>query len=377
VKLWLGSWAVIALALLAVGGAAAGAEQRPVLKIALTSGGEVTTSDGRVQCYARCKTRYRRGTILRLTAKPDENYRFDRWEGGCIGAARVCDVALDRALSVRARFVGAPAIVLLSVGGPGNVSSPSGLSCGAVANLCRLEAPYASSITLRPDPTSDGRFAAWDPDGPCAAAGVGPCTFQVQSLRTEVAAAFAHSTPQSGPQTLTVHVELPSGAQVTSQPAGIDCRPTCSAPFPSGTLVTLRMSTLDFWRPACYGELDRCLIVVDAPTDVTVILRPPTVPVFTPPRGQLQVTVSGGGLVGSSDGAIRCGWAPRAQTACSEEFALTSNRTVGLRARKQGRSRLFSWGVRCRGTNPRCTVTMSRVNEGVKQFPVAALFRRR
>jgi hypothetical protein len=137
------------------------------------------------------------------------------------------------------------------------------------------------------------------------------------------------------------------------------------------------MSTLDFWRPACYGELDRCLIVVDAPTDVTVILRPPTVPVFTPPRGQLQVTVSGGGLVTSSDGAIRCGWAPRAQTACSEEFALTSNRTVGLRARKQGRSRLFSWGVRCRGTNPRCTVTMSRVNEGVKQFPVAALFRRR
>jgi hypothetical protein len=368
---------VLAATLFLAAGATAGPEERVVLRLAVTSGGYVTTPGGRIQCYARCQTRLRRGAIIRLTAKPDTDYLFDRWEGGCIGAARFCDIAIDRAVSVRARFIGAPAVLLLSVGGPGTISSSSGLSCGALGGSCRLEVPNGSSVTLRPDPASDGRFAAWDPNGPCLGAGTGSCTLQVQSPRTEVAAAFAHSAPQPGPQTLTVHIEPPSGTQVTSQPAGIDCRPTCSAEFPSGTLVTLSMSTLDFWRPACYGELDRCLLVVDAPTDVTVILRPPSVPSFTPAQGQLQVTVSGGGLVTSGDGAIRCGWAPAAQTFCSENFSLRENQTRTLRAKRHGRTRFVSWGVRCAGKRPRCTVTMHRRNEGVKQFPVTALFRRR
>ena len=71
--------ALIVLALFAVGGASAQPEQRPVMKIEATSGGQVITSDGRVQCHARCKASYRRGTILRLTAKPDDNYLFVRW----------------------------------------------------------------------------------------------------------------------------------------------------------------------------------------------------------------------------------------------------------------------------------------------------------
>ena len=375
----LGWGALVALALLAVAaGASAGSEQRPVLRIAVASGGQVTTSDGRIQCSSRCSARYRRGAVLRLTAKPDANFLFDRWEGACIGAAPICDVALDRTTSVRARFVGAPALLMLSVGGPGTVTSRSALDCGAAGGACRAEVPFGSAVTLTPVPAADGLFRAWDGDGPCAAAGSGPCTLRVDSPRTEVAAAFGHSAAQPGPQTLTVSIEYPSGTRVTSEPAGIDCRPGCSASFPSGTLVTLRMTTLDFWHPACYGDLDRCLLVIDAPTEVTVRLRPPSVPSFTTPRGRLEVTVSGGGLITSSDGAIRCGWSPRAQTSCSEEFVLEPIQTRRLRARKQGRARFVSWGGLCRGAKPRCTVTMRRrSNKAVQPFPVTGLFRRR
>ena len=154
----LGWGALVALALLAVaGGASAGSEQRPLLRVAVVSGGQVTTSDGRIQCPGRCAARYRRGTVLRLTAKADANFLFDRWEGACIGVAPICDVALDRAVSVRARFVGAPTLLMLSVGGPGTVTSRSGLDCGAVGGACRAEVPFASSRDS--DPHADRRRA--------------------------------------------------------------------------------------------------------------------------------------------------------------------------------------------------------------------------
>jgi hypothetical protein len=369
--------ALIALALFAAGGASAQPEQRPVLKIAVTSGGQVITSDGRVRCHARCKASYRRGTILRLTAQPAANYLFVRWEGGCIGVAPICDIALDRAVSVRARFIGAEVALLLSVGGPGAVTGPSGLNCGGAEIVCGVPVRYGSTTTLTPVPSADGRFAAWG-DGPCAAAGVGPCTLRIVGPTTEVAAAFGHSSPQSGPQTLNVNVEQASSARVTSDPAGIDCRPTCSASFPSGTLVTLRISTDDYWLPACQGDLERCLLVLDAPTEVGVRPRPP--PPVPSPRleGQLQVTVSGGGFVNSSDDAIRCGWSQRVETKCGQVLRLFVPQTKRLRAKTYRPGRFFSWGGVCSRAKPRCTITMTRPrNDRVQQFPVTALFRRR
>lgn len=370
--------ALIALALFAVGGASAQPEQRPVLKIEVTSGGQVITSDGRVQCHARCKASYRRGTILRLTAKPDENYLFVRWEGGCIGVARICDIALDRAVSVRARFIGTWVGLRLSVGGPGTVTSRSGLNCGGAAGIvCGVGVRYGSTTTLTPVPSADGRFAGWG-DGACAAAGAGPCTLRMESANTEIAAAFGHSSPQPGPQTLNVSIEPGSSARVTSDPAGIDCRPTCSASFPSGTLVELRMSSDDYWLPACQGDFERCLLVLDAPTEVGVRPRPP--PPVPSPRleGQIQVTVSGGGFVTSSDDAIRCGWSPRLETDCGQVLRLFVPQTKRLRAKTYRPGRFFRWGGVCSRAKPRCTITMTRPrNDRVQQFPVTALFRRR
>jgi hypothetical protein len=373
----LGSVSLLALALLAVGGASARLDQRPVLRVTVTSGGAVSTSDGRVRCSGRCKKSYHRGTVLRLTARPDANFVFDRWEGGCVGVARICDVALDRAVSVRARFVGAPAPLWLSVGGPGTITGPSGLNCGDTGVSCYAQVPYRSTVTLTPVPSGDGRFGAWDANGPCAAAGEGPCSFPIARRRNEVAAAFGHRTPRSGPQPLTVSIDPVLSTSVTSEPPGIDCRPTCSASFPSGTLVTLRMSTFEVWQPACRGDLDRCLLVVDAPTEVVVRPRPPSAPTYTAPKGVLQVTVSGGGLVTSNDIAIECGWAPKARTSCGEEVDLQTIQTKLLRATKQARNRLFRWGGLCRDAKPRCTVTMRRRNQGVQPYPVTALFRRR
>ena len=332
------------------------------------------SSDGLVDCARPCSLRYPRGTRLRLTAKPAANYLFVRWSGDCIGVAPICDVALDRSTSVRAIFVGEPVVLVVSVGGPGKVTSvPAGLDCGGAAYACLLTAPYASNVTLSPIPDSTGRFGAWD--GPCSSAGLGACTVRLQNPRTETAAAFGHSSPQSGEQPLTV-TPYDSLVQVTSQPAGIDCPPACMESFPSGTVVTLRLNR-GLWQPACRGEdLARCTLVLDAPTEVGVAPPPPPPPLPVPRRDvQVQVTVSGSGLVRSADGRILCGWSSRPRFRCSARFLLgRGNRIeVPLSTKAGPHARFARWGGSCRGAKPTCKLRI--VGRDPEAFPVTALFR--
>ncbi len=332
------------------------------------------TSDGRLNCRTRCSIRYQRGTIRRLTAKPAAHYLFTRWSGDCIGTAPNCDVALDRATSVRAGFVGEPSGFVISVGGPGRVTSVEGINCGEGSHVCSVAARYASETTLTPLPAAGGRFAAWD--GPCAAAGTGPCTVRAESPVTQTAAAFGHSSPQAGDQPLTV-TPYHSSISVTSQPAGINCPPTCQASFPSGTIVTLLRSS-GLWAGACTGEtLDRCALVIDAPTEVGVNYEPPP-PLPSPPlpRGYVDVTVSGPGLVTSSDGGIQCGFSPGPRFQCHEVVRLrrAGRSKLSLRANPRPGARFVRWGGSCRGTKPTCVLALAYSGRNL-QIPLTGLFR--
>jgi hypothetical protein len=372
----LGMFLAIAVFLVG-GGAAARPDRGTVLRATVVTGaGRVMTSDGRLKCRTRCSIRYPRGTIRRLTAKRAAHYLFTRWSGDCIGTAPNCDVALDRATSVRAGFVGAPGGVVISVGGPGRVTSvPVGINCGAGSHVCSLAATYGSKMTLLPHPNGDGRFAAWD--GPCAAAGSGPCTVRVGSQLTETAAAFGHSSPQAGDQPLTVTANN-SFPKVTSQPAGIDCPPTCHASFPSGTIVTLLSSNV-LWSGACTGEtLDRCALVVDAPTEVGVTPAPPPPQPVVPrrPRGYIDVTVSGAGLVTSSEREIQCGFSPAPRFQCHWVVLLGgAGSKFSLRANPRRGARFVRWGGSCRGTKPTCVLSTAYSGRTEETFVLTGLFR--
>ena len=356
---------VLALAVFLVGG---GASARPdrgtVLRVAVAKGvGRVMTSDGRLNCRTRCSIRYQRGTIRRLTAKPAAHYLFTRWSGDCIGTAPNCDVALDRATSVRAGFVGEWSGVVISVGGPGRVTSVEGINCGEGSHVCSLGLRYATKVTLIPHPGSDGRFAAWD--GPCAAAGTGPCTVRVGSPLSETAAAFGHSSPQAGdqPLTVTLHNSFP---RVTSQPAGIVCPPTCQASFPSGTIVTL-LTYDGIWAGACTGEtLQRCALVIDAPTEVGVICSTSAATGGTaPPPG-----LCGCNRVGS--GSRHLEWTGVSNVASPRGLASSATRSFGCLdrgascrcGRIPGRARASSAGAARaeEGNRPACSQSSARAS---------------
>src|SRR5439155_8963641 len=176
--------AVAALRL--IPGAAAGSGATRVLSVSIAGSGLVTTADGRINCGTTCSATYRRGTVRRLTASAAASFLFVRWEGDCIGTAPICDVALDRATTVNAHFVGKATPLGVSVGGPGKVvSTPAGISCGGGGDMCVASVEHGTTVTLTPVPAVDGRFSGWD--GPCATAGSGACTLRVESPGTETA----------------------------------------------------------------------------------------------------------------------------------------------------------------------------------------------
>jgi len=104
---------------------------------------------------------------------------------------------------------------------------------------------------------------------------------------------------------------------------------------------------------------------------------PPDPPPPRRPRGELQVTVSGGGLVLGAAGIV-CGWSPRTRNECSYDFETYFTLTRHLQAVATRRVRFVRWGGLCHGKSRTCTVQMTNNRrKDLSTFAVTALFRRR
>jgi YVTN family beta-propeller protein len=86
---------------------------------------------------------------------------------------------------------------------------------------------------------------------------------------------------------------------VVSSPPGLNCPATCSASFPSGTLVSLTAapstgSTLAGWKGACSGT-GGCSVVMNSAASVTATFNLSSAPDFSLVAGSLNLTVPHGG----------------------------------------------------------------------------------
>jgi hypothetical protein len=171
------------------------------------------------------------------------------------------------------------------------------------------------------------------------------------------------------PPTLSVTEAGAGTGKVTSDIGGIDCSPTCSARYDSGTTVTLSAnpasgSSFDGWGGACSGT-GTCTVTVNEDTSVTATFG--AVPQHT-------LTVSkdeahGTGSVTSSPSGINCG------TTCSSSFAAGS--TVTLDASPDAGFSVMSWGgiEGCPDFTTSCTVTLTADMTVTVTFGVVINFR--
>jgi hypothetical protein len=175
--------------------------------------------------------------------------------------------------------------------GTGTVTSaPAGISCKPT---CSANFASGTQITLTATPAAGSTFTGWT-DATCE--GTGTCTFTITAAKT-VTANFGGGTTNFA---LTV-TEAGSGTgTVMSTPAGINCKPTCSANFPGGTSVTLTAapatgSTFTGWSAPCEGT-GACTVTVSAATTVTATFNGPTgVIVTVPSGGSTTATTTPGG----------------------------------------------------------------------------------
>jgi hypothetical protein len=351
----------VCIAVVAGGLAAAPASAAPQrhLRVVTTAGGTVSTADGRVECGFDCRAAYRRGSVL-LRARPDGDFRFAYWTGGCVGLRARCRVALTRVTTVRATFERRRRHVRLIVSGPGTVSADATrLRCGSAAARCGTRAGQGTSVRLVATPDAGAVFDSWA-DGPCAASATPTCDVAVTG-HTEIAAVFRRATPVPGTAALALDVV----GDVRSVPAGIDCPSTCTASYASGTAVTLRALSELVWRRGCVGFGRRCTVIVDGPVNVFASIPPPA----TDTRGYgLTIGVTGPGTVVGS--GLRCGGRTGSAIDCRGVFAPGSK--VKLKAVAARGARFVGWTGFCQlaGRRRQCQVTVSTGKT------VGAIFRR-
>ncbi|WP_028310555.1 InlB B-repeat-containing protein [Derxia gummosa] len=173
--------------------------------------------------------------------------------------------------------------------------------------------------------------------------------------------------PAAGMHRLSVAAS--GNGSVTSQPAGIQCGPNCTADFADGTRVTLTAlpgtgQLFRGWGGECAGSSATCNVTMSANRTVTAVFVP-----VPPTSVTLTTSVTGGGTLRSTPPGIDCGSTCEASYAVDTVVMLTPTPDLG---------QVFSgWGGACAGAGLSCSVTMSAARSVSASFaPVAAVLRR-
>jgi len=150
--------------------------------------------------------------------------------------------------------------------GGGTISSnPAGINCGTA---CSASFANGAQVMLTETAAANSSFAGWT--GNCTGSN-SSCTLTL-SASQQVTASF--DTIQST-AVLTVSKSGTGTGTITSNPSGINCAPTCTASFASGTQITLNGtaaagSSFAAWTGGgCSGSNPTCTLTLSASQQVT------------------------------------------------------------------------------------------------------------
>ena len=225
-------------------------------------------------CGGGC-ARYVEGTLVTVTASPNEGASLIEWTGACTGTMP-CQVTMDSDQTVTARFRPATRVLSVTTVGAGSgtvISTPNGISCQPT---CSARFDDGTPVTLTPVADAGSQFVAWT--GACS--GNGNCSPVMTENRT-VTARFEPSQPE-----LTVQIGGTGAGLVTSDPTGINCGNSCTSIFAQGAMVTLTAtagvgSTFSGWSGGCSGNQQTCTVTMNGAVSVSAQFASPYVTVMS------------------------------------------------------------------------------------------------
>ena len=306
--------------------------------------GSVLSTPAGVDCGTTCTGNFLAGTVVTLTAAPNNTSTFQGWSGACTGTG-ACTVTLSVARGVTATFARSRVALTVSKTGSGGgtlQSAPTGIDCGTT---CSSLYDGGTAVTLAATADTNSTFVGWA--GACS--GATSCVVTLDAAKT-VTATFARSS-------FTLGLTRVGSGTVTSTPAGIYCGAACSASFDSGSSVTLSAtadasSSFVGWTGACAGSTT-CVVTMDSAKSVTAT--------FSTNVFALSVSRAGNGAGGvtSTPSGVDCG------STCSASY--DSGTVVTLSATPNATSAFAGWTGACTGAGP-CTLTMTAAKSVTATF---------
>ncbi len=207
--------------------------------------------------------------------------------------------------------------------------------------------------------------SGYSPGATCTAAEVVPAGYTAnvadcQAVATSDADCTIVNTPNATTYKLSVSKSGTGTGSVVSDPAGVNCGPSCSAFFPLGTVVTLTAtpspgSVFASWSNGCTGSTPTCTVTMNQARSVTARFN--IIPTY-----RLTVTKkgTGSGVVTSTPVGIDCGSSCAAMFTAGTQVILTANAAPG--------SVFAGWSGACTGTSPTCATTMSQARNVAARF---------
>lgn len=252
---------------------ALGIRLKQSLKVSKTGSGRVFSSPPGIECGQACSHDFDIGTAVMLTATPEYEYRFDKWNDACVGSTSTCNITMDAEKNVIASFLELPKSNLaINKSAFGTITSePLGINCGANNTACRALFPQTRDVVLKVNPSYGYEVKSWIG---CAASSVGTCKVTMGQSGNTVKVTYKKLPKYS------IRLAKSKYGEITSTPGGLKClakMKTCSAKFYSGTVVTLAPvpvpgKAFQGWSGDCSGA-GSCILTMNGSKKASAVFQ--------------------------------------------------------------------------------------------------------
>lgn len=341
------------------------------LSVNVSGQGKVTSSNNaNIDCGQNCSSEYVEGTVVELSATPEQDKKLKEWQGACIHNESICLVTMDAPKNVNVIFVDIGQRKLqLFFEGNGTVYFPGGprgadlteefvnnkLKSGKFPRFCRKDCKGEWSVDSRlrlvPEPAEGFEFEGWG--GACS--GNGHCILPM-NVHRQVTAKFKKLPPKHD-----ITISVTGNGVIKSGDAMIDCRNVCTVTSTEGMPLTLTAypdPDLAFasWGGDCFGKESgkekSCTLTIDSPKSVTAEFRQQnyTLSLTVVGRGRVKSMDFSRGEEKPFDAKIDCG------EACN--YTYPKGTKIGLGVEYGNTVTHFLWQGDCNAKSTFCTLIM-------------------